>query len=83
MDIKNASSHFHPSLIFQCQDEPTQGQPCRTAHGLHAQHLMFFVTYKWAKKATVFVPGRPFQPNVMQHSSLLGPFASHEGNKVL
>jgi hypothetical protein len=44
---------------------------------------MFFVTYKWAKKARAIVSDKPFQPNVMQHSSLLGTFASYEGNKVL
>jgi hypothetical protein len=29
--------------------------------------LQFCITYKWAQYARVFVPGKPFQSNAMQH----------------
>jgi len=32
------------------------------------------MTYEWAQKARVFVPSKPFQPFVMQCSSLMDPF---------
>jgi hypothetical protein len=31
----------------------------------YSQQLIFFVTYKWTKQAKMFVPGIPFQPNLM------------------
>ncbi len=31
----------------------------------------------------MFVPYKPFQPSVMERSSLLGPFTSYKGNEVL
>jgi len=31
----------------------------------------------------MFVHGKPFQPSVMQHSTLLGPYISYEENEVL
>ncbi len=31
----------------------------------------------------VFLTGKPFQTNVMKHTSLLGSFRSHEENEVL
>ncbi len=36
------------------------------------QHFIFFATYEWALLARVLVPGKPFQPIVMEHSNLLG-----------
>ncbi len=33
--------------------------------GLYSQHFIFYLTYEWAKRAGVFVPDKPFQPNVM------------------
>jgi hypothetical protein len=36
------------------------------------------LTYKWDQYASVFVPGKPFQPSVMQQYSFLGQFASNE-----
>jgi hypothetical protein len=33
--------------------------------GQYSQHLIFFVTYKWAQKARAFVPSKPFKPGVM------------------
>jgi hypothetical protein len=47
------------------------------------QHSIFFVTYKWSQKVSVFDNGKPFQPSVMQHSSLLGQFVMHEENDLL
>jgi hypothetical protein len=35
---------------------------------------VIIMIYKWAQKAGVFVPGKPFQTRIMQHSSLLGIF---------
>ncbi len=32
--------------------------------------------------AGVFVPGKPFQPGVMQHSSFLTPFISYKEKEV-
>jgi hypothetical protein len=48
----------------------------------YSQHLIFFITYKWAQQARLFVPGKPFPPSVMQHYVLLNPFASYRENKV-
>ncbi len=31
----------------------------------------------------MFVTGKPSQPSLMQHSSVLGPFISYEENEVL
>ncbi len=39
--------------------------------------------FKFSDKARVFVPGKHFQPTVMQHSSLLALFVSYEENEVL
>ncbi len=33
--------------------------------GPYSQHFIFFVTYKWAKKARGVVPGKPLQHSVM------------------
>ncbi len=49
----------------------------------YSQHLIFFVTYEWAQWAKVFVPGKPFRPSVMLHSSLLGTLVSYIENYVL
>jgi hypothetical protein len=35
--------------------------------GSYSQHFVFFVTYKLAQLARVFVPGKPFQPSVISH----------------
>ncbi len=44
-----------------------------TVPGLYLQD--FFLRNLWMdQKDTEFVPGMPFQRNVMKHSSLLGPF---------
>jgi hypothetical protein len=43
----------------------------------YSQRLVFFITYEWAQKAKLFVPGKPFQPNLMCHSSLLGPYTHY------
>ncbi len=44
----------------------------------HIQNTSFFVTYKWAQSASVFVPGKPLQLSIMKLSSLLGPFISYK-----
>jgi hypothetical protein len=54
-----------------------------TLNGAYSQHFIFFATFKWAEEARVFVTGKPFQPDVMKHSSFLGPLISYEENKVL
>jgi hypothetical protein len=33
-------------------------------------------------KLECFITGKPFQPGVMQHANLLGPFVSYEENEV-
>jgi hypothetical protein len=43
----------------------------------YSQRLVFFITYEWAQKAKLFVPGKPFQPNLMCHSCLLGPYTHY------
>ncbi len=40
--------------------------------GLHSQHFISFITYKWAQEARV--PGKPFQLSMIYDSSLLDPF---------
>ncbi len=50
---------------------------------LHSQHFIYFITYQWAQKSRVLVPCKLFQPSVMQHSNLLGPFLSYEENELL
>ncbi len=47
---------------------------------LFSQNFIFFVTYKWE---IIFVFSKPFQPCVMKHSSLSGPFVSYEENDLL
>jgi hypothetical protein len=49
---------------------------------LYSQHFVFLVTYKRAQLARVLVPGKPFQPSVMLHSSLIGQFITYKENKV-
>jgi hypothetical protein len=49
----------------------------------YSQHFIFFATYKWAQKAGVFVPAKPFWPFVNQCPSLLGPFVSYIKNDEL
>jgi len=43
----------------------------------YSQRLVFFITYEWAQKAKLFVLGKPFQPNLMCHSCLLGPYTHY------
>jgi hypothetical protein len=31
----------------------------------------------------MFVPGKPFNPSLLQHCSLMGPFVSYKENEVL
>jgi hypothetical protein len=33
--------------------------------GLSSKHFIFFVTYKWANKARVFVTGMPYKLSIM------------------
>jgi hypothetical protein len=54
-----------------------------TAQGPYSQSCIFFVTSKYAQYARVLVPGKPFQPCIMQHSSFLGAFVSCEENEVV
>ncbi len=51
--------------------------------GSISQHLVFFETYEWAQKASVFVLGKTFWPDLLQHSSFLGPYISYTGNEML
>ncbi len=51
--------------------------------GPYSHHFIFFATYKWAQKARVFVPAKPIEPIIIQHPSMLGPFASYVENDVL
>jgi hypothetical protein len=51
--------------------------------GPYSQHFIFFVTYELSQSARVFVTSKPFQPNVMEYSCLLGQLVSYEENKVL
>jgi hypothetical protein len=46
--------------------------------GQYSQHLIFFVTYEWVQYAREFVAGKPFQPQVITHSSLLSQFLSYK-----
>jgi len=50
---------------------------------LYSQHFILFVTYKLSHWACVFVPGKPFQPSVTQHSSLCDPLTSNKEDEVL
>ncbi len=45
-------------------------------------NFTFLASNEWVHKAGVFIPGKPFQASVMQHSSLLGPFLSYEENEM-
>ncbi len=51
--------------------------------GLYSQHFIFFVTYKWAQKACIFVLGKPFHITVIQHSNLLSLVVCNVENEVL
>ncbi len=55
----------------------------KSGPGLYSEQLIFFVTYKWAQSARVFVPDKLFQSNVVQHSTLMGPFVNYEEKDVL
>ncbi len=48
-----------------------------------SQHLIFFITYKVAQQAWLFVPQKPLQPNVMLLSSLISSLISYKENEVL
>ncbi len=39
--------------------------------------------YEWTEKVSVYVLGKPFQPSVMQHASLLGQIISYKENEVI
>ncbi len=45
-----------------------------------SQHIILFMTYKWAQYARVFLPAKPFRPSVMQHYCLLGQYISYKEN---
>ncbi len=49
----------------------------------HILNTLFSETYEWAQQAKVFVPGKHIQRIVLQHSSLLSPFAIFKEDKVL
>jgi hypothetical protein len=49
----------------------------------YSQHFIFFITYKWAKKARVLHSVRLERITSDKRSSLLGPFVSYEENNVL
>jgi hypothetical protein len=51
--------------------------------GPYSQHFIFFATYKWAQKARVLVPAKPFWLIIIQCPSMLGPFVIYIGNNVL
>ncbi len=53
----------------------------------HSQFVVAFttlfillVTYDWAEQARVFVPGKPFKPCILYHSSLSGPVVCYKEN---
>jgi hypothetical protein len=50
--------------------------------GLHSQHVILFVTYKWAQYARVIHVTRLEILAIDKRSSLMGPFASYK-NDVL
>ncbi len=52
------------------------------APGVIFTTFQFLVTYHWAQKARVFVPGKPSQPNLIQHTSIMGTLIGYEENKV-
>ncbi len=39
--------------------------------GPYSQHFISFATYKWAQKARVITPRKPFQPSVTWHCNTL------------
>jgi hypothetical protein len=45
-----------------------------------SQHIILFMTYKWAQKARVFLPAKPFWLSVMQHYYVLGKYISYKVN---
>ncbi len=49
----------------------------------YSHHFIFLVFIERAKEARVFVSGKPFQPCVMYHTSLFGPFVIYKENVVL
>ncbi len=52
-------------------------------NGPCSQHSIFSMPWKWTEWARVFVAGKPFELNGMQHSILLGPFLRYYKNEVL
>jgi hypothetical protein len=45
--------------------------------------LFTSVIYKCSLYVRAFLPGKPFQPSELQHSSLLGPFLSSKEHTIL
>jgi hypothetical protein len=35
------------------------------SQGLHSQHFIFLITYKWDQQTIAFVPSKPFLPSGM------------------
>ncbi len=58
---------FSPSLIFECEGLKS-----------YSQHFIFFVTYEWAQKATMFVRAK-LSSLVKQYPSLLRLIVSMRG----
>jgi hypothetical protein len=51
--------------------------------GTYSQHFIFFIAYKWVQQATVLLYSRLESLARDKRASLLDPFISYEGNKVL
>jgi hypothetical protein len=59
---------------LRCSTNPPQG--------LYLQFFIFFVTFKWARQASVVHNTRLERLSVDKHSSLLGPFVSYKEKGV-
>ncbi len=50
---------------------------------IQSLELLFLKNFQMGPITSVCVPGKNFQPGMMKHSSLLGPFVNYRENKVL
>jgi len=49
----------------------------------YSQHIIFFMTYKWPKKALVLHYARLERYSIDKQSNLLGQFVGYEENELL
>jgi hypothetical protein len=72
-----------PNLVPLLTNKPESLSWANKPVELYTQHFILLVTYGWAWKDRMFIPGKPFQTSVLYHSSLLGTYVSYLVIEVL